>query len=293
MNNTYHINEGQFYITNVCNLTCDRCITYNNRKFKGHFKWQDQESHYIEWSKKLSIESITIIGGEPFANPDLFNWVNGLANLWPSCNDRSVCTNGTYLSSNIDLAKEIIKKGFWLDLCVHDPLYYDEVCNTVKKIVKELFDKDITPILHIDRNKWAPESSQEVIINNQKIAKISKSYIFAKMATKSVTNRITYMHSSDPILAHDYCGPRFCHYFVRGNLYKCFLTAVSDDLIEQFDVENRAVDLLKKYKACSPWDDNIPQFMESLRNPIPQCSLCPEKSNIRPIWPLSPKKTDI
>jgi hypothetical protein len=283
----YHIIEGQFYITNACNLTCDRCITYNNRKFKGHFYWKDQQAHHKEWSTKLDIESITIIGGEPFANPDLINWVNGLSELWPECADRSVCTNGTYLSRELELAKEIVRKGFWLDLCVHDPAHYDEIQNALTEIITSCFGKQSVIVPQSNINQ------KEFFINGRRVAKLSKMYNFASMATKSVSNKITYMHNSDPKLAHENCGARYCHYFVRGNLYKCFLTAVSDDLIDQFVVEPRAVEMLKNYKSCSPWDDNISQFMEDMRHPIEQCRLCPEKSNIRPIWPLAIKKIDI
>lgn len=288
MTKQYHIVEGQFYITNACNLTCDLCITYNNRKFKGHFYWQDQREHYVEWSKKLAIESITVIGGEPFANPDLINWVNGLAELWPECDDRSICTNGTYLSKNLELAKDIVRKGFWLDLCVHDPAHYDEIQKTLDTILTECFDSH-----HVAKPYSNLETAIDFFINGKRVAKLSKMYNFATMATKTVVNKRTYMHNSDPTLAHNNCGARYCHYFVRGNLYKCFLTAVSDDLIDQFDVEERAVEILKKYKSCGPWDNNITEFMEEMRHPIEQCKLCPEKSNIRPIWPLELKKSEL
>jgi uncharacterized radical SAM superfamily Fe-S cluster-containing enzyme len=34
MTTMYRLDENvQIYITNVCNLTCENCITYNNLKF--------------------------------------------------------------------------------------------------------------------------------------------------------------------------------------------------------------------------------------------------------------------
>jgi sulfatase maturation enzyme AslB (radical SAM superfamily) len=293
MNNRYQIDIGQFYITNVCNLTCDRCITYNNRKFKGHFLWKDHQDHYTEWSKKLDITSITIIGGEPFANPDLINWVDGINALWSTCNDRSVCTNGTYLSKNIELSKEIVRKGFWLDLCVHDPMHYDEVNDAIHKIIKDCFGVKVQPQLKINNNRWASEVSNEFIINDRLVAKISKLYNFASISTKYIKDSVTYMHNSDPFDAHKNCGAKYCHYFVRGNLYKCFLTAIGQDLISQFKIEDRAIEILNNYKSSSPWDTNHDDFFESLQNAIPQCTLCPSKPNLRPIWPLSVKKEDL
>lgn len=121
---------------------------------------------------------------------------------------------------------------------------------------------------------------------------LSKHYNFANMAVKKVENRITFMHDSNQEIAHNSCGPKYCHYFVNGSLYKCFLTAISNEIIDQFTIENRAVSILKKYKPCSPWDsqDNIEKYVTNLKFSIEQCKLCPEKTNIKPIWPLNLKK---
>ena len=90
------IDYAEFYITNVCNLNCDNCNRFNNFHFKGHFKWKDNEKAYKAWAKKVDINRINIIGGEPMLNPDLLNWVKGLNKLWPR-SPINIITNGTRL----------------------------------------------------------------------------------------------------------------------------------------------------------------------------------------------------
>jgi len=293
MTNLPKIDEGVFYITNACNLTCERCLSFNNRKFKGHFLWNDYKEDYTAWGRKLFINGITIIGGEPFANPDLINWVNGIKEIWPTCPDISVCTNGTYLKTHYNLAKEILKAGYWLDISCHDPKYYEEFDEIVKQLIKDCFGKTIHSVSNNNRNLWVDETISTYNVDNKKIAAITKSYIFSNVAERVVKNNITYMYNnSDIVRAHNNCGPKFCHYFVKGKLYKCYLTAVAEDLMSQFSIDEKAAEVLKKYKACSPYEslETIDKFVENLAHPIEQCSLCPEKTNNKPIWPLALKK---
>ena len=53
----------EFYITNVCNLTCDKCRSFNNYDFKGHYEFDREKM--LQWSKRLTIDVIAILGGEP------------------------------------------------------------------------------------------------------------------------------------------------------------------------------------------------------------------------------------
>ena len=66
----HHIEMGQWYITHTCNLACNNCLSYNNYKIGGHERWEDNEEFVKLWSERVYIEDCSIIGGEPFANPD-------------------------------------------------------------------------------------------------------------------------------------------------------------------------------------------------------------------------------
>jgi organic radical activating enzyme len=293
MNNKYQIEEGILYITNVCNLTCTNCITYNDRIFKGHYRWEDYKHDYEKWSSIVTMERITILGGEPFSNPDLINWVKNARTLWPECTDFSVCTNGTYLTSNQNLIHEIIKNNVWIDVCVHDPDQYDQTVENVEKIFNTVNYKKIN-----STNNSINSVEYDVLeytSEGQLVCKISKYWNFGNTATKEIKDGVTFMHNSDPEIAHQNCGAKHCHYFVEGKLYKCYLTGISNGLLSQFKVDKNSALLLKNSDFCSAVDpiEKIEKFINNIRKCIPQCSLCPENRGVFPIWPLATSKVKI
>ncbi len=50
----------EFYITNVCNYTCDNCNRFNNHKFSGWQRWSDYEGIYRQWAERIELQAITI-----------------------------------------------------------------------------------------------------------------------------------------------------------------------------------------------------------------------------------------
>ena len=283
MTRPFTIEQGVFYITNVCNLTCTYCETYNNRNFKGHYSWEDYKDHWIEWSNKLTIDFITIIGGEPFANPDLKNWVYGIKEYWPDCDNFNICTNGTFLKDNIELSREILDQNIWLDISIHDPATYNDIKESLEEILA-IYNYTIT----IDNQKLS------YWVAGREVARLYSAYVFHKNSQRYIRHGITYMHRSNPEKAHDLCIGKLghCHFFVKGSLYKCYLTAVSQDLVSQFAIDDESHSLLKSYTAASAFDsyENIDLFLQTVRNPIKQCTLCPDYHSDVPIWPLSKKK---
>jgi hypothetical protein len=279
--NKLFLKEGNFYITNVCNLTCEHCITYNNFKFSGHYFWKDYKDMFVEWSKKIDIGDIGIIGGEPFANPDLINWTIGIKELWPDSKEHSISTNGTYIKHRIPEIRELIKLGIWLDICVHDPVHYEEIKISLLEAIS------IFPNISTHR---ASDVAIDYYSGFTHIARLYTTFAFARNSIKDVKNRIIYMHNSDPVKAHGRCG--LCHYFVRGNLFKCYLTSIGQDLVEQLPIDHAAREKLTSYRSCSPYDDDsfVKGFLDTIEMPISQCSLCPETPIMKPIWPLAQKK---
>jgi organic radical activating enzyme len=285
MTNKFIIEQGLFYITNVCNLTCHGCETFNNRKFKGHSTWEDYKQHYIEWSKKTEIDFITVIGGEPFSNPDLINWLTGLKAAWPNCKNMNICTNGTYLGANVSIIQKCIDLDIWLDISCHEPVLYNKIQNSLETILKDN---------NYDYTLTHENQTLKYYLNDQLIARIYTAYTFQQSSQKYIKDGVIHMHNSDIEKSHKLCTEKLgqCHSFVKGNLYKCYLTGISQDLTQQFQIENSAKELLNSYKYCSPFDsiENIDIFLKKIKNPIQQCKLCPEKVIVFPIWPLSKSK---
>lgn len=271
----FTIHDGTFYITNVCNLTCDQCYSFNNRNFKGHYDWSQSKELYNEWSKILTIKDACILGGEPFAHPKLFEWASNLRFLWPEIENFNIATNGTYLKNNIELCRSLIDMGFWIDICVHDPSQYEEIKDVFLEIIKG-YSYDVY-------------NDNEYVVNGKKIAKLQKYYIFANNAQRMIRKGVTYLYDSDAEKAHSICQAKECHYFVDGKLHKCFLVGVGKELTKQFPFDPKSTALLNEYQGISPFDKDVEYRLENIKNCISQCSLCPESYTTAKIT-LFPKK---
>jgi organic radical activating enzyme len=284
----YTITDGAFYITNVCNLTCESCESYNNKKFKGHFYWHEHQEKYQQWADILHVRWLNIHGGEPFANPDLLNWAVGLKNLWNNSEKYYISTNGTLLKHNIELSKDLINRGWSISICIHDPDHRIEVETSIKEILKDRKYK----IRKIERSLIYSDIS-----TNQILITLETAFHFIKNSTNYISDSIIHMHRNNIDKAHQLCisaATDQCHFFVRGDLYKCFLTAISQDLIKQFKIEQFAQDLLNSYTPATPTDDEttLNLFFQNIEKPIKQCTLCPEREIKIQIFPLKVKKDD-
>jgi hypothetical protein len=85
--------------------------------------------------------------------------------------------------------------------------------------------------------------------------------------------------NSDPTLAHQACASKYCHHFIRGQLYKCHHVALLPEFMKQFHVEisQEDIELLESYQSMTAdcTLEEIDQFVKTLGEVIPQCKLCP------------------
>ena len=95
MSNKYIFDRLEFYITNVCNLTCSGCNRYNNYKFSGFWPWAEAEPVLRKWAKYIDVKHPVILGGEPLLHPDIVKWINGLREIFPNYSGVQVQSNGT------------------------------------------------------------------------------------------------------------------------------------------------------------------------------------------------------
>jgi len=113
------LKDTEIYLTNVCNLGCNNCNRFNNFAFKGHHRWQDDAPALEKWSKVCEIDKITLIGGEPFTNPDLLFYVRGVRKLWPKAKI-VIASNGTYMSKVKEMIEDLRISNINLRLSFHN-----------------------------------------------------------------------------------------------------------------------------------------------------------------------------
>ena len=279
-----------FYITNVCNLTCQRCNRFNNFDFKGWQDWKDYQETYEQWSKLVSLRAITIMGGEPFLNPTLKDWVTGLNDLFGI--EVQVLTNGTRFLQAKGVYESMLYKSpinnnmqNHIGVSLHTPEDFEQI----RADIHEFLKGDVTEFAK-DQNRWDADwqfkDSNGVMINVYTVDKFTGAAIIPK-----VEGGYT-LHDSNPEEAHSTCA--FAnwksYHFVRGKFYKCGPSALLPEFDDQhhLDISDNDRTLLHAYKPLTV--DNFVEYHEeffaNLDNPIAQCKFCPASYQMEKIYPV-------
>lgn len=285
-------NKVDFYITNVCNLTCNNCNRFNNHDFKGWQRWSDYENAYTRWGELVKLRAITVMGGEPFLNPTLKDWVAGLNKIFQI--ELQILTNGTRFPQNKDLYP--ILAGYrssngsrnHIGVSLHN---IDNFEQFMHQDILNFLEKPVT--VHKKNHKNNQWNSDWYFIDRYGImVNVYISNQFGKSAiVKNQYQRFT-LHDNDVIQAHSNCSfAQFKSYhFIRAKLYKCGPVALMPEFDQQhhFEISDSDRALLNSYK---PLDiDNFAEyhqeFFANLDNPIPQCKFCPTRFDPKTIYPL-------
>ena len=291
-----HLNIAEFYITNVCNLTCNGCNRFNNLKFKGHQHWDDYKDLYKEWSKRVTFDDkIVIIGGEPLMNPTVTQWMYGLRELWPDTRI-VLLTNGTYLARAKGLFNAQNETGIDIEISLHHETARHRIYDIIGEYMHNpnyTFLKKNTP-QNRSPNDYFHDHKDGVGSMNIKISVIDE-MDFLNNSLISHDDKWT-LSDNNPQDAHD-----ACHYvefktynFIKGKLYKCGNVMHYLDLIDQglLEIPNEDIALLNQYKPLTieNYTDYNNDFYNALDTPIPQCKMCVVDQQFHSLVDPYPKK---
>ena len=263
------------YVTNVCNFNCVECNRLNNYKFSGHFLWSDVEADYKRWSEKIEPKYINILGGEPFLNRDLPNWIQGLRSLWPFTTI-NLLTNGTQLNLIDNLYSLLESNKITLIISLHNRSRYQSVVQEIKNLlsppIKETFIADLNKWLHsynqvkdeswpdcqdytdfdnlpdvikeecisihnIDPECWQQQAGGAILTDANNITvRIDYAEHFTTGPLKYQGDHQFKVYNSDPEKAHKVCISKYCTEMVDGKLYKCHHVALLPKFMKQYQV---------------------------------------------------------
>lgn len=265
---------AEFYITNVCNLTCKGCNRFNSFPLKGYQSWKEHGETYRRWSQELSIPIIAIMGGEPFLNPEFDDWVSGLRALWPY-SQLIIATNGTQLPKHKDFYQRLfIDKKIELRISLHNKMHKQTLINIVKDFMQGPFRYELDPTKYME--------SLTIIDKNDIKIKIMYNWWFHQGAIKTDIETGKYhLHDSDPIQAHDICHSKDCHHFENGRLYKCGPAALFNTFHKQIGLEltPEQQELIENvpYIGIEHSMKQKQHFIQNILDPIKQCRFCPSE----------------
>jgi organic radical activating enzyme len=297
-----HVDKLEFYITNTCNLTCTNCNRFNNLDFRGSQRWSDYEADYQEWAKYIDPKKIVILGGEPFLNPTLKEWVLGLNRIFNR--PVQILTNGTRLHAISDFYEFMLESSRsltlgknWIGVSVHNSLdlakYVSSIRAFLKHPITELDSDSSADLVFIDANGlsikvWVQDQFYQAAIQQQPTQWVNNN---------PVPGRYT-LYNNDPFFAHQACGFATWknYHMIRGQLYKCGPVALMPEFDTQhnLDIPEEDRQLLHRYRPLSAWDYPVlgEAFFAELDNHLLQCKFCPtlEQMKTQQIFAVQKKK---
>lgn len=282
-------NKIEFYITNVCNLTCEQCNRFNNWDFRGWQAWQDYEDTYRRWADLIDIKAVTIMGGEPLLNPTVVDWMRGINTIFKI--PVQVLTNGTHLDKVRGLYDALIdyRDPEWhmnsLAVSLHN-------LDDLDRLRSDIFSFLKPPITEMTETPELWNCDYQWVDRNRVVINVYHQNLFHTATVQKNTNGRFVLFDNDPQQAHDACVfvKYKSYHFIRGKLYKCGPSALLPEFDDQhqFDISAGDRELLHSYQPLTVdnFADYHEEFLASLENPIPQCKFCPTMKKAIRIAPV-------
>lgn len=274
-----YFSKIEFYVTNVCNLTCEQCNRFNNYDFRGWQAWGDYEEQYRRWADLIDLKACTIMGGEPMLNPTITDWVLGINEVFGI--EAQILTNGTRFRH--------AAKGLYEAMAFARPR--SGVRNSIAVSLHNIADLpqleiDIADFLQgpIEQMTQHPKQwgcDHQYVDRNGVVINVYYQNTFWTASVQKTTDGRYTLFDSDPVEAHRGCSfvKYKSYHFIAGKLYKCGPAALMPefDLQHAFDISDADRQLLHSYQPLTPdnFDQYHDEFLESLENPIAQCKFCP------------------
>lgn len=276
------LNKIEFYITNVCNLTCSGCNRYNNYKFSGWQDWNKYESIMEKWAEKIHIQQPVILGGEPLLNPTINSWLQGISRIWPTSYSPQIQSNGTRIDLVPGLYDTCVKTQAWIGISLHS-------LDDIEPIIARIRNYLQHPIKETQESNTVYGSNYQFIDKNGIRVHIWISDHFTQNNIIEGPNGEFRLYDSNPIIAHNNCAfVKFKNYhMIDGKIYKCGPAALMPKFDDQYPLEVSDEDkkLIHGYRGLSvdEFDERGKEFFRTIDDPIPQCKFCPESYDYKKI----------
>ena len=260
----------EFYITNVCNLSCQGCNRFNDLHFKGHQLWKDYAEIINRWAEKIRIDQIVVMGGEPLLNPSIKEWIQGL--YWAFGSNIQIMSNGTYIDRVPGLYSVVKENWTWLGVSIHE--------NQSRELIHEKIRKFLGDgVFEIEKNTKAGGVHRFVSKDHVEVETWNYTH-FTKNAMK-INDRGRYtLHDNPPENAFRVCAfqQHKNYHFIRGKIYRCGPVALFPELDDQLDLDLSVEDkkLIRAYLplGIDEYDSRSDEFFDHIDDMIPQCKFC-------------------
>jgi organic radical activating enzyme len=265
-----HLDFVEFYITNVCNLSCDGCNRFNNLNLRGHEDWLKHRDDYKIFLDNVECEYIAVLGGEPTMHPMINTVLSDLRSYFPTKTIELV-TNGLLLHKVKGLWKTIVEKKIRLDVNVHNIQWRVPIYDNLVKLIGQRFK------LHWMNNMGHIAAW---FTHNGVKHKFTCSSHYNQNALGDPHGKLT-PYQSDREKAWQACNSK-CPTIADGKFFKCPVSHCLPVAVRQRnDIEytNEQKSLIETFPhiQCKDIQNvSVEDFDKLVYKSIAQCSLCPE-----------------
>lgn len=291
MTEKIHLDKLEFYITNVCNLTCSNCNRYNNFHFRGWAAWDDYAEDLERLSQSVHVQKPVILGGEPLLNPDIVKWIRGLQRLWPRSYSAQIQSNGTRIDRVPGLYQALAEvAGSWIGVSIHRPEDREEIFARIRRFLQG-------EIAYSEDPNNSMGSVYQFRDSNGVEVHVWNNDMFGNTNVIERPNGRFGLYNSNPERAHEICSFRKWknYHWIRGRIYKCGPVALMPEFDQQhnFDISDQDRAILNGYAGLGidELESRGQEFFSTIDDVIPQCKFCPETIEYRPVYFTNTKKS--
>ena len=253
------ISKIEYHVCDHCNLNCSGCSHFAPL-FEEHFSDLDafENEMILLQNKFANIFRFRLMGGEPFLNPQLDQFVICARKYFPNTH-LEIVTNGLILTRVEEKVWRAIKENdAVLNISMYPPTF-----NVKERIGSFLNNLEIPYSFGSGLEQYNEDGIIEEFHKN-----------------------LTLYKDNDEWEATRQCMGSYCHYYRDGKLSKCALPQLIYKLNDKFGtkyevVENDVIDLKTNIK---PWD-----IVKRMREPIEFCKYCSDSGTERFEWKVDPK----
>ncbi len=240
----------ELLITHQCNLHCDGCANYSNYGLKNEMKFEENREYLRLWSRRISPDTLRILGGEPTIHKNLIDYVNLMHFLWPSA-ERHLVTNGAFLHRHKELPELLRATGTSLHLSFHssDPKYLE----WIRPIFAHLKTFEGVNISYSDYRKF-------------------------KRLHRGVGASMLPYEDNDPVQSWLHCPANQCKTIWGGRLWKCGPIMGLRSVLNRFGLEDSpdwARYLAYEGLGLDASEEELHRFLA--QGPENICNMCPKE----------------
>ena len=217
-------------------------------------------------------------------HPQLLYWVSGVTSIFGKDFRYRVFTGAglELLHEKLETIKQIIELGAIIDISVHNRSEYDSIVDFLDNVL--LAGKSIEKIkIGNDEQVYFTDEVEpptDYFINGVNNVRVTPSWFFVNNNVRTISNKKVFFYNSDPKKAFDICPFKTCIPFVDGKMYKCPSLGTLQNFAKQVECDSQ--ELIDTIANISPFDpiEKVKDYIESLKYPVEQCSLCPEERKL-------------